>query len=245
MTTEATTSRSPTATEMSTRTRTPTPSATATATQSTTESTPTATTSTTDSGTSPLSGSEWTVEVIQVVDGDTMEVRFPNGEVDTLRLLGVDTPSTIGQNETAEFEDIPESTAGLDHLANWGDRATEFATDELDGQQVRIETDSQADRRDTYSRLLVYLYTDGTDFNRQLIDRGFARVYDSSFSKRSEYTDAEAQAQGEDVGLWDFDGSVTTDTPTETESSSDDSDGSGSSDLPTPVGRQFRSVRLL
>jgi micrococcal nuclease len=70
-----------------------------------------------------------------------MEVRFPNGEIDTLRLLGVDTPETSGQNDPAEFEGIPETTAGRDHLATWGDRATVFATDELDGEQVRIETD--------------------------------------------------------------------------------------------------------
>ena len=165
-----------------------------------------------------------------------MEVRFPNGEVDTLRLLGVDTPETFGQNDPAEFEDIPENTAGRDHLANWGDRATEFATDELDGEQVRIETDPQADRRGSYGRLLVYLYKDGTDFNHQLIDAGYARMYDSSFSQRSEYTDVEAQAQREDIGLWDFDGSVATDTPIETESPPDDSGGSGSSDLPPPSG---------
>ena len=172
----------------------------------------------------------------RVVDGDTMEVKFPNGETDTLRLLGVDTSETYGQNDPAEFEGIPENTAGRDHLANWGDRATAFATAELDGQQVRIETDPEADRRGSYGRLLVYLYYDGgTDFNRQLLDRGLARMYDSEFSKRSEYTNAEAQAQRGDVGLWDFDGSVATDTPTETESS-DDSDGSGSSDLPPPSG---------
>jgi micrococcal nuclease len=164
-----------------------------------------------------------------------MEVRFPNGEVDTLRLLGVDTPETFGQNDPAEFEGIPENTAGRDHLANRGDRATAFATDELDGETVRIETDSEADRRGSYGRLLVYLYKDGTDFNRELLDQGLARMYDSTFSKRSEYTDAEAQAQREDVGLWDFDGSAATATPTETDSS-DDSGGSGGSDLPPPSG---------
>jgi micrococcal nuclease len=165
-----------------------------------------------------------------------MEVRFPNGEVDTLRLLGVDTPETFGQNDPAEFEDIPENTAGRDHLANWGDRATEFATDELDGEQVRIETDPEADRRGSYGRLLVYLYTDdGTDFNRELLDQGLARMYDSEFSERNEYESAEAQAQEGNVGLWDFDGSISTATATETESS-DDLGGSGGSDLPPPSG---------
>jgi micrococcal nuclease len=162
-----------------------------------------------------------------------MEVRFPNGEIDTLRLLGVDTPETYGENDPAEFKGIPENAAGRDHLAEWGERATAFATDELEGQEVRIETDPEADRRGSYGRLLVYLYTDGTDFNRQLIDQGLARMYDSSFSKRAAYSSAEAQAQEEDVGLWDFDGSAATATETD---SSDDSGGSGGSDLPPPSG---------
>ena len=68
-------------------------------------------------------------------------------------------------------------------------------TDELEGQEVRSETDPEADRRGSYGRLLVYLYTDGTNFNRELIDQGLARMYDSKFSKRGEYESTEAQAQ--------------------------------------------------
>ena len=164
-----------------------------------------------------------------------MEVRFPNGEIDTLRLLRVDTPETFGENDPAEFEGIPENAAGRDHLAEWGERATAFATEQLEGQEIRVETGPEADRRGSFGRLLVYLYTDGTDFNRQLIDRGLARMYDSSFSKRAAYSSAEAQAQEEDVGLWDFNGSISTATATETEAS-DDSGGSGGRDLPPPSG---------
>jgi micrococcal nuclease len=163
-----------------------------------------------------------------------MEVRFPNGEADTLRLLGVDTPETYGETDPAEFEDLPETAAGRDHLAEWGERATAFATEELEGQEVRIATDSEADRRGSYGRLLVYLYTDGTDFNRQLLDEGYARLYDSEFSKRGEYESTEAQAQREDAGLWAFEGS-TARTATET-AASDDSAGSEDSDLPPPSG---------
>jgi len=47
-----------------------------------------------------------------------MEVRFEDGEEDTIRLLGVDTPETFTENDPAEFEGIPETTAGYDHLAN-------------------------------------------------------------------------------------------------------------------------------
>ena len=33
-----------------------------------------------------------TVAIVEVVDGDTMDVRYRNGTTDTVRLLGVDTP---------------------------------------------------------------------------------------------------------------------------------------------------------
>ena len=245
-TTETVTAEPATTTPTSTAASSPSPSTatasattTRTATPSPTERTATSTTSESDSGSGsgPSSGSEWTVEVTRVIDGDTMEVRFPNGEVDTIRLLGVDTPETYGQNDPAEFDGIPDTTAGHDHLANWGDRATAVATDELDGQEVRIAVDPEADRRGSFGRLLVYVSYDGSDFNRKLLDRGLARMYDSSFSKRSEYQDAEAQAQRENIGLWDFDGSTATATVTATErNSSDDSGGNGDSDLPPPSG---------
>jgi micrococcal nuclease len=68
-------------------------------------------------------------------------------------------------------------------------------------------------------------------------------MYDSTFSKRSEYTNAEAKAQREDVGLWDFNGSAATDTPTEIDSldDSDDSGESGGSDLSSPSGGSSNS----
>lgn len=168
----------------------------------------------------PATGTEWTVTVERVVDGDTMEVRFPNGEVDTVRLLGVDTPETYGQNDPGEFEGVPDTPEGEDWLANWGDRASSFATEELADREVRIEVDPQADRRGSYGRLLVYLYDDGgRSFNRALLDEGLARLYDSEFSKRAEFEDAESRAQRNDVGLWDFDG-----TPSESTADGNDAD---------------------
>ncbi|MDL5363737.1 thermonuclease family protein [Halalkalicoccus sp. NIPERK01] len=172
----------------------------------------------------PADGTEWIVTVDRVIDGDTMEVTFPNGEVDTIRLLGVDTPETYGQSDPDDFEGIPDTTAGADWLAEWGDRATAYATDELDGKEVRIAVDPEADRRGSFGRLLVYVYTDdGDSFNRALIDEGLARMYDSQFSERPAFKGAEADAQREGVGLWGFEGS-TDDPPAD--------DGSGNESPP-------------
>lgn len=173
----------------------------------------------------PDTGTEWTVTITQVIDGDTVEAQFPNGETDTLRLLGVDTPeSSFGDISPDEYEGIPETVAGRDHLYNWGQLATQFATDTLEGQTVRIEVDTDADRRGSFGRLLVYIYLDGENFNKRLLTDGYARMYDSSFSLRSEFSSAEQNAQAGDVGLWDFEQPETpeTEAPTTQDSSGDD-----------------------
>ncbi|MFB9808060.1 thermonuclease family protein [Haladaptatus pallidirubidus] len=116
-----------------------------------------------------------------------------------------------------------------------GERASQFAADELDGKTVRIETDPEADRRGSFGRLLVYIYVDGENFNRQLLTDGYARLYDSSFSKRSDFETAEANAQQKEVGLWDFDESTSTPepTPTATEMTEAPSDGVDIPPLPS------------
>ncbi|WP_458208905.1 thermonuclease family protein [Haladaptatus sp. NG-SE-30] len=161
-----------------------------------------------------------------------MEVRFPNGETDTLRLLGVDTPETdLWRVDPAEFEGIPETTAGRDHLFNWGERASQFATDKLDGESVRIEMDPEADRRGSYGRLLVYLYVDGENFNHRLLTDGYARLYESSFSKQSDFESAEAHAQQDNVGVWNFERTTPTST---TETTAESSDGGDGVNIPPP-----------
>lgn len=163
-----------------------------------------------------------------------MEVEFPDGETDTVRLIGVDTPeTTLGDVSPEEYEGIPATQAARDHLYNWGQRASEFATDELDGQQVRVVTDPEGDRRGSFGRLLAYIYVDSQNFNRALLDGGYARVYDSAFSLRENFDSIEAQARSNNVGLWDFEGGST---PTPTETSQPGDGGNGKLETPTPSG---------
>ena len=152
-----------------------------------------------------VDGEPVTVTVTRVIDGDTMEIEFANGTEDTVRLLGVDTPeTTLSRVSPGEFAGIPDTTAGRDHLFNWGERATTLAEDELEGTQVQIVFDPNSDRRGYFDRLLVYLYVDGENFNEQILTEGYARMYDSQFSLHEEFTVAEQEAQDSDAGLWDF-----------------------------------------
>ena len=152
-----------------------------------------------------VDGESITVTVTRVIDGDTMEIKYANGTEDTVRLLGVDTPeTTLSRVSPKEFVGIPDTTDGRDHLFNWGKRATTVAENELEGTQVEMGFDPDSDRRGYFGRLLVYLYVDGENFNERLLAEGYARLYDSQFSLREEFTAVEHDAQATDVGLWEF-----------------------------------------
>ena len=157
-----------------------------------------------------VDGESVTVTVTRVIDGDTMEIEYANGTEETVRLLGVDTPeTTLSRVSPDEFAGIPDTTAGRDHLFNWGEQATALAKDELEGTQVEIIVDPELDRRGYFDRLLVYLYVDGQNFNERLLAEGYVRMYDSQFSLREEFAALEQDAQATGVGLWDFQDSDT------------------------------------
>lgn len=148
--------------------------------------------------------------VTEVVDGDSVKVRFESGQTETIRLLGVDTPEVHVENTPDEFEGIAETQRGRQHLGTWGEKASSYATQVLADEQVRVVVDEQADRRGSYGRLLAYVYVDGKHFNKQLLSNGYARVYDSSFSKRSGFDATEQTARSTDRGLWNFEKQTTT-----------------------------------
>jgi len=150
-------------------------------------------------------GPSWNVTVTRVIDGDTVEIRYANGTTETVRLLGVDTPETPPNTVSpTEFEGIPDTEAGRDHLVLWGGNATEFAERRLAGTEVRLVVDPESDRRGGYGRLLAYIYVDGENFNSLLLSGGYARLYESEFRLRDSFAATEATAQQERVGLWNF-----------------------------------------
>jgi len=148
----------------------------------------------------PESGA--TVRVTDVVDGDTLDVRFPGGREDTVRLLGVDTPEVHVENDPAEFEGVPDTATGRSCLRRHGERASAFAVDRLADRQVTLRFDAAADRRGGYDRLLAYVVVDDRAFNALLLERGHARLYDASFRERDRYAALEREARAAGRGVW-------------------------------------------
>ncbi|MFB6255453.1 MAG: thermonuclease family protein [Haloplanus sp.] len=150
----------------------------------------------------PTPGSEVIVRVTGVVDGDTVDVRFPDGRADTVRLLGVDTPEVHIENDPVEFEGVPDTDAGRSCLRRQGERASAFAIDRLADRRVTLRFDAAAGRRGGYDRLLAYVVVDGDSFNAALLERGHARLYDSSFRERGRYARLERKAREAGRGVW-------------------------------------------
>lgn len=142
------------------------------------------------------------VTVVEIVDGDTFRFEYENGTTDTARLLGVDTPEVYGENTPDEFEGVPETDAGRACLHEYGERASAYAKNRLLGEEVTLAFDANEPRRGYYDRLLVYVHHDSGSFNYALIDRGLARVYDSSFERGDTFYAAEERAMTADRGLW-------------------------------------------
>jgi len=71
---------------------------------------------------SPTESEPTTVEVIRIIDGDTIEIEWPNGTQSTLRILGIDTPEVHTDVDTSEWEGIDNET----WLRECGQKASNF-----------------------------------------------------------------------------------------------------------------------
>jgi micrococcal nuclease len=130
--------------------------------------------------------------VVGHVDGDTVRVRIQNppeglGVVETIRMLGVDTPETVHPSRPVE---------------RFGKEASEFTKTRLLNKEVRLCFDW--DLRDRYGRLLAYIYTQvGECFNASLVREGYGHAYISyAFQFMDEFKALEATSRREKRGLW-------------------------------------------
>lgn len=146
-----------------------------------------------------FSGDGRNASVTDVVDGDTVDVRFAGGGTDTVRLLAVDTPEVYSEVSPDEFPGVSNASC----LDEYADRASEYAASRLSGESVRLVFDSVEGRRGSYDRLLAYIHVGGEDFNQELVSEGYARVYtEGDAIREQEYVAAMEQARQADRGLW-------------------------------------------
>ncbi|WP_236967904.1 thermonuclease family protein [Microbacterium aurantiacum] len=133
------------------------------------------------------------VEIVSITDGDTVRARgvdddgvLPRDRDVPVRLIGVDTPEVRPSVECGGAE----ATRALEDLLPVGSRAW-----------VSVD----AEPRDRYDRVLLYLWTeDGTFVNHALVASGAGVALE--VEPNSRYADlfaaAEASARSADAGVW-------------------------------------------
>lgn len=128
--------------------------------------------------------------VTKITDGDTIKVSI-DGTVETVRLVGINTPETVDPRRDVEC---------------FGAQASQRMKTLLEGQLVSLESDATQSNRDRYQRLLRFVFLqDGTDVGLQMIKEGYAHeaLYSSKPHKYyQEYVAAQLTAEAAAVGLW-------------------------------------------
>ena len=138
---------------------------------------------------SPVSPAQKTYDVMRVVDGDTIDVSI-DGEIERIRLIGINTPETVDPRKIVEC---------------FGVEASNKAKTLLTGKKMSLENDSSQGERDKYNRLLRYVFLeDGTNFNLLMVQEGYAYeyTYDLPYKYQTEFKNAQKQAEENKAGLW-------------------------------------------
>ena len=128
-------------------------------------------------------------KIVRVIDGDTIVIRIDN-KIETVRLIGINTPETVDPRRPVEC---------------FGIEASNKAKEILSGKNIRLEADNIVSERDKYGRLLRYIFLeDGTNFNKMMISEGYAYeyTYDLPYKYQDEFKQAEKDAREAKKGLW-------------------------------------------
>lgn len=128
-------------------------------------------------------------QVVKVIDGDTILVDI-EGKNRSVRLIGINAPETDDPRKKVEC---------------FGKEAKEKAIDLLTDKKVNLKSDPTQADKDKYGRLLRYVFLeDGTNFNKLMIEEGYAfeYTYNIPYQYQKEFKLAQKQAEENKKGLW-------------------------------------------
>lgn len=145
-----------------------------------------------------LFATQYTAQIVKVVDGDTLHVRI-NGSFEKVRLLYIDTPEKFGGAKL--MKDSMRSGISASDEQDLGYLSSSYALRFFNpGDTVVINSDG----KDHYGRMLGTVNKYGVEYSKQVIVDGYACIY-----KRAPYPKdldtALARAKADKKGLWGID----------------------------------------
>jgi micrococcal nuclease len=125
-----------------------------------------------------------------------VKIKLENGKEETVRLLLIDTPESVHPSKPVQ---------------PFGKEASQILKNSLpEGSQIEVELG--INERDTYDRLLAYVYHEDEMVNKQLLQKGLARVA-YVFAPNTKYIDefrnVQEQAQQQELGIWSIENYAT------------------------------------
>ena len=130
---------------------------------------------------------------VRVIDGDTLEIDLPDGEIPTtrIRLRGIDAPEIAHDAQSGD--------------AHYGRDAAAYLAERVMDRGLTIRLDPNRSTRDKYGRLLAYLHVGDeiASLNEKMIVSGRAYAdlrFDHVF--KTHFVQREAKAERAKVGLW-------------------------------------------
>lgn len=147
-----------------------------------------------------VQGTTMEVEVVSVVDGDTVKVDL-QGEETNVRILALDTEeSWAGSGKPQTPWGIETKKEAQSFFPEGGTITLEFPGDEPVEQCLERY-------RDNYGRPMAYVHYDGEDFQERMINQGYSPYftkygYAHFDDHHRRYREAERRAQADDEGVW-------------------------------------------
>ena len=143
------------------------------------------------------------VKFIRTVDGDTIIVEDSNGEHKRVRMIGIDTPESVAQEEERNNE--------------YGVMASDYTKELLtNAGTLYLEYDVDAD--DQYDRILAYVWLEDVDdtfnveniknsmVNAIIVENGYgiAKKYEPTVAHDDILAELMAEAEENSIGLWQY-----------------------------------------
>jgi micrococcal nuclease len=135
------------------------------------------------------------ITLVETIDGDTIKARV-NGSIETIRYLLVDTPES--KNPRMCVQPYAKEAYHRNHELVRDGRLT-----------LELE---QGNPRDSYGRLLAYVYVDGKSVQETLLREGYARVayiMNPPYKYLPQYKADESLAKRNKLNIWSRTGFVT------------------------------------
>ena len=123
------------------------------------------------------------------VDGDTAKFEL-NGEIITVRFLGIDTPETVHPTKGEE---------------PYGKEASNFTKEKLkNAKKIEIEYDENSAKLDKYERHLAWIWVDDVLLEEELVKNGLAQTYmlQDNYKYAGRLQESEEIAKKEKKGIW-------------------------------------------